>query len=61
VLYDVVVGLAFPLAKTAEPLSESSLTRLLAHLLVACGAGAGVGLAVRRSLPKVDPRENLNP
>jgi hypothetical protein len=57
VLYDVAVGLAFPLAKTAEPLSESWLTRLLAYLLVACGAATGVGLAGRGDTPRVDPQQ----
>jgi hypothetical protein len=50
-IYDVVGGLAFPLAKTAEPLSESWATRLLARLLVACCAAVGVGLAVRGARP----------
>jgi len=55
VLYEVVGGLAFPLAKTAEPLSESWAARLLARLLVACCTAAGVGLAARGARPKPIP------
>jgi outer membrane lipoprotein SlyB len=50
-IYDVVGGLAFPLAKTAEPLSESWATRLLARLLVACCTAVGVGFGVRGARP----------
>jgi MFS family permease len=46
-LYEMVGALAFPLAKTSQPVSEAVATRLLAHLavaaLVAVGAAMGAG------------------
>jgi hypothetical protein len=51
-IYDLVGALAFPLDKTSQPVSATSVTRLLAQLtvavLVAAGAAVGAGDPARR-------------
>jgi hypothetical protein len=47
IAFEVIGSMAFPLARTVDPFSESSLTRLLARLCVAVFTALGV-LAVTR-------------
>lgn len=51
VIYDLIGGLAFPLAGTGLPRSTTPTTRLLAYLLIALGTAAGTALSAtdRRS------------
>jgi hypothetical protein len=47
VLYEVLGAVAFPMARTGEPLSNAPATRLLLHLAVAGLAAAGAAWGVR--------------
>ena len=59
VAYDLIGALLFPLARTADPLAETSLNRLISRLLVSLATAFLVSLSLsepRSGRPAPDPR-----